>query len=164
MGGLQKNLSKYSEKIIYRRLIMSNLNLNKVVLCGRLTADVELKQTQSGISVCSFTLAINRKYQADGQQQTDFINCVAWRQTAEFIAKYFKKGSSLCVTGSIQVRDWTDNNNQKRYATEVIVDEAMFVDSKSDNNTYVPDAYGTPTFSNDAPNFEEVKTDDDLPF
>lgn len=143
---------------------MSNLNLNKVVLCGRLTADVELKQTQSGVSVCSFTLAINRKYQADGQQQTDFINCVAWRQTAEFIAKYFKKGSSLCVTGSIQVRDWTDNNNQKRYATEVIIDEAMFVDSKSDNNAYVPDAYGTPNFSNDAPNFEEVKTDDDLPF
>lgn len=164
MGGLQKNLSKYSEKIIYRRLIMSNLNLNKVVLCGRLTADVELKQTQGDVAVCSFTIAINRRYTQGNQQQTDFINCVAWRQTAEFISRYFKKGSSICVTGAIQVRSWTDNNNQKRYATEVVVDEAMFVDSKSDNNTYVPDTYGSPNFSNDVPNFEEVKTDDDLPF
>ena len=143
---------------------MSNLNLNKVVLCGRLTADVELKQTQSGVSVSSFTIAINRRYTQDNQQQADFINCVAWRKTAEFISKYFKKGSSICVTGEIQVRDWTDNNNQKRYATEVIVDEAMFVDSKSDNTAYMPDVYGTPSFSTEVPNFEEVKTDDDLPF
>lgn len=143
---------------------MSNLNLNKVVLCGRLTADVELKQTQSGVSVSSFTIAINRRYTQGNQQQADFINCVAWRKTAEFISKYFKKGSSICVTGEIQVREWTDNNNQKRYATEVIVDEAMFVDSKSDNTAYVPDAYGTPSFSTEVPNFEEVKTDDDLPF
>ena len=140
---------------------MSNLNLNKVVLCGRLTADVELKSTANGVSVSSFTIAITRK---GAERKTDFVTCVAWRNTAEFIAKYFKKGSSICVTGSIQVRDWTDNNNQKRYATEVVVDEAMFVDSKSDNNTYVPDAYGTPNFSNNALYFEEVKTDDDLPF
>ena len=79
---------------------MSNLNLNKVVLCGRLTADPELKQTQTGIAVVSFALAVNRRFTrgADGQSnsQADFINCVAWRQTAEFISKYFKKGSSLC--------------------------------------------------------------------
>ncbi len=152
---------------------MSNLNLNKVVLCGRLTADPELKQTQSGIAVVSFTLAVNRRFQrgADGQanSQADFISCVAWRQTAEFISKYFRKGSSLCVTGSIQTRTWNDNTGAKRYATDVVVDEAMFVDSRSESagsGSYVPDAYGSPSFSSgaDAPNFEEVKTDDDLPF
>ena len=151
---------------------MSNLNLNKVVLCGRLTADPELKQTQNGIAVVSFTLAVNRRFTrgADGQgnSQADFINCVAWRQTAEFISRYFKKGSSLCVTGSIQTRTWNDTTGAKRYATEVVVDEAMFVDSRSDNagqSGYVPDAYGSPSFSSgDAPNFEEIKTDDDLPF
>ena len=152
---------------------MSNLNLNKVVLCGRLTADPELKQTQSGIAVVSFSLAVNRRFTrgADGQNnsQADFINCVAWRQTAEFISRYFKKGSSLCVTGSIQTRTWTDNTGAKRYATDVVVDEAMFVDSRSDSTgsaSYVPDAYGSPSFSSgaEAPNFEEIKTDDDLPF
>ena len=152
---------------------MSCLNLNKVVLAGRLTADPELKQTQSGISVTSFTLAVNRKYAKDQeQQQTDFISVVAWRQTAEFISRYFKKGSALCITGSIQVRTWQDQQGQKRYATEVIADEAMFVDSKSDNQPaangsyipgttgYVPDAYA-PTA---APKFEEINPDDDLPF
>ena len=151
---------------------MSNLNLNKVVLCGRLTADPELKQTQNGIAVVSFAIAVNRRFTrgADGQSnsQADFINCVAWRQTAEFISRYFKKGSSLCVTGSIQTRTWNDNTGAKRYATEVVVDEAMFVDSRADSAAqtgYVPDAYGSPSFSSgDAPNFEEVKTDDDLPF
>ena len=151
---------------------MSNLNLNKVVLCGRLTADPELKQTQSGIAVVSFTIAVNRRFTrgADGQNnsQADFINCVAWRQTAEFISRYFKKGSSLCVTGSIQTRTWNDNTGAKRYVTEVVVDEAMFVDSRADGASagYVPDAYGSPSFSSgaEAPNFEEIKTDDDLPF
>lgn len=131
---------------------MSNLNLNKVILAGRLTADVELKQTPSGVSVCSFTLAINRKFSANGQQQTDFIQCQAWRQTAEFISKYFKKGSALCISGSIQVRSWTDNNNQKRYSTEVVADEAMFVDGKNDSQ-------GT-----DVPTFTEQSSDEDLPF
>ena len=144
---------------------MANLNLNKVILGGRLTADVELKQTQSGISVCQFSLAVNRKYSKEGEQQTDFINCVAWRNTAEFISKYFRKGSSLCIVGSIQTRTWTDQNNQKRYATEVIVDEALFVDSKSDGGQapsggYIPGAYIAPA----APNFEELNDDSDLPF
>ena len=111
----------------------ANFNLNKVVLGGRLTADVELKQTPSGVSVCSFTLAINRRRTSNDEQQTaDFINCVAWRGTAEFISKYFKKGSSICVCGAIQTRSWNDEKGQKRYATEVVVDEAMFVDSKGD--------------------------------
>ena len=154
---------------------MSSLNLNKVVLCGRLTADPELKQTQSGIAVVTFTLAVNRRFQsrtADQAQaqQADFINVVAWRQTAEFISKYFKKGSALCVTGSLQSRSWTDNNNQKRYATEVVVDEAMFVDSRNESAAptgYTPDAYTAPSFATPsvgAPNFEEMKAEDDLPF
>ena len=117
---------------------MSSLNLNKVVLCGRLTADPELKQTQSGIAVVTFTLAVNRRFQSrnnDGAngQQADFISLVAWRQTAEFISKYFKKGSALCVTGSIQTRSWQDQQGQRRYATEVVVDEAMFVDSRNES-------------------------------
>lgn len=136
---------------------MANLNLNKVVLCGRLTSDVELKQTPNGVSVCSFTLAVNRRYQTDGQQQADFINCIAWRNTAEFISKYFQKGSSLCITGSIQVRSWQDSNGNKRYATEVVAYEAMFVDSKQESSQ--------PAFNQQVqPQFEEAKEDDDLPF
>ena len=96
---------------------MSSLNLNKVVLCGRLTADPELKQTQNGIAVVTFTLAVNRRFQPRGNdaaqsQQADFISVVAWRQTAEFISKYFKKGAALCVTGSIQTRTWQDQQGQ----------------------------------------------------
>lgn len=154
---------------------MSSLNLNKVVLCGRLTADPELKTTQSGIAVVTFTLAVNRRFQsrtAEGQpaQQADFISVVAWRQTAEFISKYFKKGSALCVTGSIQTRSWQDNQGQRRYATEVVVDEASFVDSRNEAPAaggYTPDNYAAPSFSTpaaEAPNFEELKADDDLPF
>ena len=150
---------------------MSSLNLNKVVLCGRLCADPELKQTQNNVSVVSFTLAVNRRFSSrnDSQSgpQADFISIVAWRQTAEFIARYFRKGSAICLTGSIQTRNWQDAQGQKRYATEVVVDEAMFVDSRADSaaqSSYVPDAYGSPSFSSEAPNFEEVKTDDDLPF
>ena len=151
---------------------MSSLNLNKVILCGRLTADPELKQTTSGISVVSFSIAVNRRYQTknDSQpaQQADFISVVAWRNTAEFISRYFRKGSAICITGSIQTRTWNDQQGQKRYTTEVVVDEAMFVDSKSENTagSYTPDAYSAPSFSSTgiASSFEEVRTDDDLPF
>ena len=155
---------------------MSSLNLNKVVLCGRLTADPELKQTQSGIAVVTFTLAVNRRFQsrqsgdAQQQQQADFISVVAWRQTAEFISKYFKKGSALCVTGSLQTRSWQDQQGNRRYSTEVVVDDAMFVDSRTDGAApagYTPDAYTAPSFATPAvgaPNFEEMKAEDDLPF
>ena len=154
---------------------MSALNLNKVVLAGRITADPELKQTQSGVSVLRFTLAVNRRFSKgneQGEQQTDFISMVAWRQTAEFISKYFRKGSAICVTGSIQTGSTQDNQGQKRYFTNVVVDEAMFVDSRSESGNaqggYMPDAYNaTPSYSSNvgaAPNFEELTTDDDLPF
>ena len=154
---------------------MSSLNLNKVVLCGRLTADPELRQTNSGIAVVRFTLAINRRVgrNADGtqaQQQADFISVVAWRERAEFISRYFRKGSALCITGSIQTSSWQDQQGQKRYATEVVADEAMFVDSKNEGGAVggqFTDSYNAPSYSSSpasAPKFEELKTDDDLPF
>lgn len=144
---------------------MANFNINKVILGGRLTAAPELKQTTSGISVTQFSLAVNRKGK---EAQTDFLDCVAWRQTAEFICKYFKKGSSICVVGSLQKREWEDKNGGKRYATEIIVDEALFVDSKNDAQAteayaptnYIPDAYK----SSPMPKFEAVDDDEDIPF
>lgn len=136
---------------------MSNFNFNKAILGGRLTATPELKTTPSGLMVTTFSLAINRRPQKDQtEQKADFINCVAWRGTAEFICKYFTQGSSICVTGSIQTRSWTDNNGNKRYTTEVIVDEANFVDSKCDNNA--------PSYSAEAPEFETISADEPLPF
>ena len=131
---------------------MANFNLNKVILGGRLTADVELKQTPQGVSVSTFSIAVNRRTSKEQEQQADFINCQAWRNTAEFISKYFKKGSSICVSGSIQTRTWVDKNGQNRYATEVVVDEAFFVDGKNDNQ-------GQAT-----PSFIEIDPDDDIPF
>ena len=145
---------------------MANLNLNKVILGGRLTADIELKQTTSGISVCTFSLAVNRKTAKDAEQKTDFITCQAWRQTAEFLSRYFKKGSSLCIVGSLQVREWEDKNGNKRYSTEVTVDEAMFVDSKTEAPGAEPNSsqgFLPPEYVAE-PKFEEIKTDDDLPF
>ena len=150
-------------------------SLNKAILIGNLTADPELKQTPSGISVVSFTIAINRRYQsknaADGQQTADFINIVAWRQTAEFVTRYFKKGKPILVCGSIQSRSYTDGQGNKRYITEVVADEVGFVESKADANggssQYTPDAYTTPSYSNTdaiAPKFEAVSDEDDLPF
>lgn len=155
---------------------MANFNLNKVIMGGRLTADPELKQTPSGVSVCTFSIAVNRRFTSkDSTQQTqaDFFNVTAWRATAEFVSKYFRKGSSICVIGSLQNRTWNDQQGVKHYATDIIADEVSFVDSRSDssagtsNASYTPDAYSSPSFSSDAnaaPKFEELKTDDDLPF
>ena len=159
---------------------MANLNLNKSIISGRLTADPELKSTPSGISVTSFTVAVNRSYRAkNGEQpQADFINVTAWRQTAEFITRHFRKSSSICIVGSIQTRSYTDKQGQKRYATEVVADEAYFVDSKSEADNrrpasqnkpenssfqYVPEQYMNPGAQD---NFKEVSSEnvDDLPF
>ena len=128
---------------------MANFNFNKVIIGGRLTQDVELKTTQSGISVASFSVAVNRK---GAERKTDFIDVTAWRNTAEFISKYFSKGSSICIVGTLQKREWTDNNGNKRYATEVVAEEATFVDSKNDSGA-----------SEDV-HMEELAPDDDLPF
>lgn len=137
---------------------MANLNLNKVILGGRLTADAELKQTPQGVSVTTFSIAVNRRGK---EAQTDFINCNAWRQTAETICKYFKKGSSICISGQIQVRSWQDQQGNKRYATEIVADEVYFVDSKADNQASIPTE---PAFQQQAPKFEEIAEDDTLPF
>ena len=107
--------------------------MNKVILMGRLTKDVEMRQTPKGISVARFTLAVNRRFAGkDAQQQADFINCVAWRQTGEFIARYFQKGSMIAVIGSIQSRSWDGQDGKKQYTTEVNVEEAHFTGSKSE--------------------------------
>ena len=156
---------------------MANFNFNKVILGGRLTAEPELKTTSSGVVWTTFSVAVNRRYSNGDQQNTDFINVVAWRQTAEFVTRYFHKGSSICVVGSIQNRTWTDpQTNQKRYATDVVADEVNFVDSKNENPGgrqtggagYMPESYGSaPTITgsdNGAPRFEEMANDDDLPF
>lgn len=138
---------------------MANFNFNKIILGGRLTADPELKTTQSGISVAQFSVAVNRKTKAGEEQKADFFTVVAWRQTAEFVSRYFRKGSSICVTGTLQNSSWTDQQGVKHYRTDIIADEVSFVDSKSDNEPAEP-SFGQQT----APQFEEIKTDDDLPF
>ena len=140
---------------------MANFNLNKVILGGRMTADPELKQTPQGVSVTSFSIAVNRRGK---DAQTDFINCVAWRQTAEFICKFFKKGSSICISGSVQTRTWNDQQNNKRYATEIVADEAYFVDAKADApaGSFAGEA---PAFqSQGSTKFEEMASDEELPF
>lgn len=112
---------------------MANFNFNKVILGGRLTADPELKTTPTGISVTTFTIAVNRRFAKEGDpQQADFFNVTAWRQTAEFITRYFRKASSICVMGSIENRTWTDQQGQKHYATNIVADEAFFVDAKTE--------------------------------
>lgn len=147
---------------------MSTLNLNKVVLCGRLTATPELKQTTSGISVCNFTLAVNRRFAKENEPKADFINVIAWRQTAEFITKYFDKGNSICIVGSIQTRSWKDDKGNNRYATDVVADEAMFVDGKQTaENEFDSKGDQRPTYTNQKtvePDFEAIDTDQNLPF
>lgn len=112
---------------------MASFNFNKVILGGRIARDPELKTTQSGLSVTQFSIAVNRKSTKDQQApQADFFNVTAWRNTAEFITKFFRKGSSICITGSLQTRSFTDKNGAKREVTEVLADEAYFVDSKQE--------------------------------
>lgn len=109
--------------------------MNHVTLMGRLARDVELRQTPNGITVARFAIAVNRRFAKEGQQQVDFINCVAWRQTAEFISKYFRKGSMIAIVGNIQTRSWDGEDGKKQYATDIVVDEAYFTGSKSESGT-----------------------------
>ena len=146
---------------------------NKANLICRLTADPELKTTQSGISVCSFRIACDRRFSGrDGERKADFINIVAWRQTAEFVSKFFSKGKAIGVEGSIQTREYTDKEGNKRTAFEVVADNCFFVESKSASSgggNFAPPADPVPAaplaYSNgDAGDFEEIETDSDLPF
>lgn len=108
--------------------------MNKVILMGRLVRDVEMRQTPNGVSVARFTIAVDRRFKSrDGQQNTDFITCVAWRQNAEFIGRFFGKGRMIAVVGSIQSRSWDGQDGTKHYATEVVVDEAYFTGSKAES-------------------------------
>lgn len=153
---------------------MANFNFNKVILGGRMTADPELKTTPSGIAVTTFTVAVNRRFggKNEGEAQADFFNVTAWRQTAEFICKYFKKASSICVMGSLQTRSWVDKDGQKRYVTEIVADEAYFVDAKAEmpagtapaQGTYIPDAYKQAPAQAVPAKMEELAADDELPF
>ncbi len=122
--------------------------MNKVILVGRLTKDPEVKNTSSQVAFCNFTVAVDRRFKdQNGQRQADFINCVAWRQTATFISSYFRKGSKIGIVGSLQSRSYDDNNGQKRYVTEVVVEEAEFVESANNRQEQAPSApqtYGNP--------------------
>ncbi len=150
--------------------------MNTICLMGRLVADPELKSTQSGVAVTSFCIAVDRAYQPKGQErQTDFINCVAWRSTAEFITRFFHKGQRIALQGSLQSRNYNDREGNKRTAYEVVVDNAFFVEPKNSNSgapsapavdSQVPQYNESqPAFSNTAGgDFEEILGDEDLPF
>ena len=147
--------------------------MNKAILMGRLTRDPEMRTTPQGTSVCSFSIAVNRRFSREGQQQADFINCVAWRQQAEFICKYFSKGSMIAVVGSIQTRTWDGQDGKKQYATEVVVDEAHFTGSKTETGTnsgsqdfsQPAPQDSTPFDGFDATGFSAMSgSEDDLPF
>lgn len=146
--------------------------INNVVLMGRLTAAPELKATPNGVSVTVFGLAVERNYKGqNGAKQTDFFNCVAWRNTAEFISRYFSKGDMIAVIGEIQTRKYTDSGGNARTAFEVIIDQASFCGNKStpaqnsETNTR-PSGTQSPTLeaSYGTANFTEVPKDEDLPF
>ena len=146
--------------------------LNVVVLTGRLTADPELKTTSNGISVCSFSIAVERRYKQGEERQADFINVVTWRSSAEFVSKYFKKGQMIAIRGSIQTRRYTDTEGKNRTAFEIVADDVQFADfAKRDSSadSSVPDVDPKndplPEFANSLNQFEEVSDySDDLPF
>lgn len=135
-------------------------SFNKVILVGNLTATPELKQTNTGISVCSFSVAVGRKFAKGTEAVTDFFSVVAWRATAEFVAKYFAKGNPILVCGSLQNRSYTDSKGEKHTVTEVVADEVAFVAPKSGAapapGNYTPDAYMART--------EEIDFPEDVPF
>lgn len=146
--------------------------LNKVILMGRLVRDPELNQTTNGIAVCRFTVAVNRPYQKDKEQQADFINVTAWRGTAEFVSKYFNKGSIIIVEGKLQNNDYTDKDGVKHYSMVVQADNVNFGGGKSDNNASQVDSNsnatvettGVPLQIGDLSEFEEILSDGDAPF
>lgn len=142
-------------------------SFNKVILIGNLVADPELKQTANGIPVTSFRIAVARRFAKPGDaQQADFFDIVCWRQTAEFVTRYFSKGKPILVCGSLQTRSWVDANNNKRYTTEIVADEVTFVERKSGD--FTPREGGQPDLPNYSSSgestFEDLSADDELPF
>jgi len=149
--------------------------LNRVVLMGRLVADPELKTTASGVSVTTFRIAVDRSYVKSGEErQADFFDIVAWRYTAEFICKHFRKGSLIAVDGQLQSRTYQTNDGSKRYVVEVVADNASFTGERRDSSASYSGGYSqpapqfteqTPSYSNgSSQDFMEVQLDDDLPF
>ena len=163
--------------------------MNKVILMGRLTRDVEMRQTPNGVSLARFGIAVNRRFAGkDAQQQADFINCVAWRQTGEFISRYFHKGSMIAIVGSLQSRSWDGQDGKRQYSIEVQVDEAYFTGSRAEtgaggsgyqgNQSYNQGGFNNPAPqtapANNAPDFADDfdmdgfsdidGSEDDLPF
>ena len=148
-------------------------SFNKVILIGNMVADPELKTTPTGVSVCSFRIAVGRRFiKPNEPQQTDFIDIVAWRTQAEFVTKYFTKGKPILVCGAIQSRNWQDKEGNKRTTVEVIADEITFVERKSVSDGMSPgmgmesssQASSYSTSYDASPKFEEIGSDDDLPF
>ncbi|MBQ0124733.1 MAG: single-stranded DNA-binding protein [Clostridiales bacterium] len=148
----------------------ANFNFNKVVLGGRLTADPELKTTPSGLTVTNFTLAVTRSKRGDKEPVTDFINIVAWRKLAEFITKFFHKGTSICILGELQTRTYEDDHGTKHFIVEVLAQEATFVEAKNEASNFGAPQVPTPSYmpetytAQPAPKFEEITEEDDLPF
>lgn len=141
-------------------------DINSINLTGRITHDLELKQTQNGIPVCSFSLAVARPKVKD---TTDFLNIVAWRHNAEFLCKYAKKGSRIGVSGTLTSRKFQDQNGKNHVTFEIVADDVTLLDSRSANDTQqgtapAPAASSAPQFAPSSPQFEELKRDDDLPF
>ena len=121
--------------------------LNHITIMGRLTRDPELRRTGSGIAVASFSVAVERDVKGQtGEKETDFIDCVAWRQTGEFVSKYFTKGRMIVVSGRLQIRSWTDKDGGKRRTAEVVADNCYFGDSKRDSDSAAPASYGGNSF------------------
>ena len=133
---------------------MSNFNYNSVQLGGRLTIDPQLKVTPSGVSVTTFSIAINRRVAQGQPQQSDFYNIICWRNTAEFVAKYFKKGTAIFIRGELLNKNWTDKNNIQHYGVEIRADECYFIDSKNDQVSK----------QNEELNLQPIDPDQPLPF
>ena len=135
--------------------------MNKVCLIGRLTKDIELKTTQSNVKVANFTLAVNRRFVKEGQEQTaDFINIIAWGKTAEFCDKYFGKGQQIGISGRIQTRTWDDDEGKKHYVTEVVAEEVDFADGKKEKKE---EPVSDMQFENTVTDFEQIAKEE-LPF
>lgn len=132
--------------------------LNSTILLGRICNDLELKSTQSGTEILNFTIACDRKFQSQGEKKTDFIDCIAWKQTAEFISRYFSKGSMIAIEGRLQTDNYTDKNGNKRKSVVVVAESVSFCGGKSESKDSKPDL-------NVNSDFEEIEDDDDsLPF
>lgn len=139
------------------------LTYNKVFLAGRLTRDPELKQTNSGLTVCSVTIAVDRRVKTDGNKVTDFFNCTAWRQQAEFLSTHFRKGSAIFIEGNLQTRAY-EKDGEKRHTTDIVIDDIRFVENKSESPASAQTAPVAKDLNAPDVHLEEVDLEEGLPF